>query len=182
MLSRVEVAQTNEVGGKGHTHRGKTPSVFYKFTLWLLQCIQKERSTSKHTLHHPLTPSKRHRLTLYSADLQTLTRSRAPLFTLRLVVISLRPAPLWFLPLHPKWERGLSSGPRHHFCCFCTDGKEGSGIMPFHVSEYQHDAICPNAGAHRTISNQTEAHRKQQKKSSFSRHKIRTGLQSGRSW
>lgn len=62
----------------------------------------------------------------------------------RLVVVSLWPAPLQFPPLAPKRERGLTAGPRHSLDCFCMDGVEGGGIMPFHVSEYRHDAMYLN--------------------------------------
>lgn len=40
-----------------------------------------------------------------------------------------------------KRERGLTAGPRHSLGCFCVDGAEGGGIMPFHVSKHRHDAM-----------------------------------------
>lgn len=59
----------------------------------------------------------------------------------RLVVLSLWPAPPRLQPLVPKRERGLTPGPRHSLGCFCVDGAEGGGIMPFYVSEHRHDAM-----------------------------------------
>lgn len=102
---------------------------------------QIDKQGHAHTIKH--SHSKWHGQTLYCAHPQKITHSHTQLALClqRLVVVSLWPAPLWLPPLAPTRERGLTAGPRHSLGCFCVDGAEGGGIMPFHDSERWHDAM-----------------------------------------
>lgn len=152
---------TQRWGGRhgAHTHT-KTLSVWYKPTLWLCQRIWKADRTAN-THHHTLTLTKWHRQTPYCPGRHTHAHTRLVLCLLRFVVISLWPAPMWFPPLAPRRERGLTAGPRHSLVLFCMDEVEGGGIMPFHVSECRHDATYLNG--EKCSGNKQKAHWSQPK-------------------
>lgn len=137
-LHRGEVTQTSEVGGIEHTLR-KSHSVLNKPTLRLCQRVSDGRDkTRKDTQTH--LPSHTHTGDKHFTQPHTITHPACFVSTEsrgRISVASSSAAPA----TGPrKRERGLTAGPRHSLGCFCVDGAEGGGIIPFHVSEQRHDA------------------------------------------